>query len=301
MISRRSTLFIAELYVLFFSNYRKEFPNEFSITTLKKDELWNYFYAKEYDVWFLTEIYHLNPEEPNSLREFILLLHTGETVRTSERRNVGQECLRQLAQDLLEITTQDIDEEEEDPDNLSKAASEGTKELIAQLELDGYIFKDGRLYLVESSVIDVQAEQGYLASLVDSFPLADPATIKHHINRAEEHYVNGKWDDSIGNSRKFLDAILNQVAERVYLKVNNKPIPLQMLKNATDVRIFLEKQKLISAIERETLDKTYGLLSSTGGHPYIAQNDQSRLMWHLALTFSQFVLLRYEGFLKNHP
>ena len=38
-------------------------------------------------------------------------------------------------------------------------------------------------------------------------------------------------------------------------------------------------------------------MSDTGGHPYMAAKDQARLMRHLALTFSQFVLLRLEGYI----
>ena len=52
--------------------------------------------------------------------------------------------------------------------------------------------------------------------------------------------------------------------------------------------------------EKEAIAKIYGFLSETGGHPYIANQDQARLMRHLALTFSQFVLLRLEGVCKQH-
>ena len=74
-----------------------------------------------------------------------------------------------------------------------------------------------------------------------------------------------------------------------------------MLRNASDIRTFLEKQNVLTSIEHQTLARVYGLLSSTGGHPYIAEKDQARLMRHLALTFSQFALLRYEGFKKATP
>jgi hypothetical protein len=50
--------------------------------------------------------------------------------------------------------------------------------------------------------------------------------------------------------------------------------------------------------EKKAISEIYGLLSETGGHPYIAENDQARLSRNLALTISQFVMLRYEGVLK---
>ena len=172
--------------------------------------------------------------------------------------------------------------------------------LLDRQELDGYIYKNGKLFTADSSVIKEQEEQTYLEKLVDEFELPDPDTIKHHLSLSDEHFLHGKYDDSISNSRKVLDAILQQVTAAVYLKTENKPAPAGLLKNATQTRGYLEKRGLVTAAERESLDKNYGLLSVTGGHPYIAEKDQARLMRHLALTFGQFVLLRYQGFLKKN-
>ena len=40
---------------------------------------------------------------------------------------------------------------------------------------------------------------------------------------------------------------------------------------------------------------------ATGSHPYIAQQDQARLLRQLALVLSQFILLRYQGYLNQKP
>jgi hypothetical protein len=56
---------------------------------------------------------------------------------------------------------------------------------------------------------------------------------------------------------------------------------------------------LLDTKETETLAKVYGLLSQTGSHPNMAFNDQARLLRHLALAFSQFVMLRLQGSLKG--
>ena len=42
-----------------------------------------------------------------------------------------------------------------------------------------------------------------------------------------------------------------------------------------------------------------GLLSHAGGHPYMAQSEQARLLRHLVLTFSQFVMLRFKSKLDS--
>ena len=64
------------------------------------------------------------------------------------------------------------------------------------------------------------------------------------------------------------------------------------------VRDYLESQGLVEPKEKEAIATIYGLLSETGGHPYVAQKDQARLMRYLALTFAQFALLRLRGALQ---
>jgi hypothetical protein len=155
-----------------------------------------------------------------------------------------------MATDILTIVDPDFEAEPNPRDEMENLL----RALVRQLELDGYVFRKNKLYPFESSVIDEQREQTYLDALVDTLNLPEPATIKHHMGLSEEHYVNKKWDDSISNSRKVLDATLSQVATNVYLKVKNKPIPSEMLKNATDLRLFLEREGLLTKQERELLD-----------------------------------------------
>jgi hypothetical protein len=67
------------------------------------------------------------------------------------------------------------------------------------------------------------------------------------------------------------------------------------------VRDYLEQNGLLEGKEKDALAKVYGLLSETGGHPYMAQNEQARLLRHLALSFSQFAMLRFRGCLAARP
>lgn len=291
MISRKSALLIYRFYEELIT---EDDGLEQSFHT---DWLWELLYAHDFEDWFLDLVKEAT--DPIEVKYLISELHTGRVIPNSVAvamhgcQTKGRAILKDLAILALTITA-DIGHERE-------IIGEIGQELKAQLELDGYIYKDKNLYVSESSVIDEPAEQTYLENLIDGLSLADANTIKHHLNRSGEHFINGKWDDSISNARKVLDAILVQITSKVYSRVNSKPIPPQMLKNATDVRNFLERQNVITKVEREALEKTYGALSATGGHPYIAEKDQARLMRHLALTFSQFVLLRYQGFLANKP
>lgn len=292
MISRKSALRIHSFYEELIT-----VEPGFAEPYLATEWLWNLLYEQDFVEWFLDLI--KKSTDPVKLKQVILELHTGRiipraiAVTPQGCQMYGQAVLTSLAKFALVLTGK-VGHERVTLGDLGQS-------LKRQLELDGYVFKDGELYLSETSVIDEDQEQSYLEHLIDTLHLSDPETIKHHLKLSEEHYLNKKWDDSISNSRKVLDAILSQLAMNVYLTVKKKPIPPQMLKNAMDIRLFLERQGLITTQERELIEKLYGLLSSTGGHPYIAEQDQARLMRQQVLTSSQFVLLQYQGFKTANP
>lgn len=307
MISRFATRLLAETYDnVFATRVLSENWNDkpFEKYELDVKKLENFLFDLDYEEWFIDIFGQItNLINSDILTQRIKYLHTGRTLALhntpfkqaddEHRVKAGQRCLKRLAEDVLRLY-------DKAPDSFSDKAKGSLNQLRAQLELDGYVYRNGNLYQVESSVVDVQAEQSYLDSLVDSLGLSDPPTIKHHIQLAEEDYRNNRYSNSIGNSRHFLEAILSQVLQGVATKLGSTLNPA-LYKNATDVRTHLEREGLISTDEKDTLKQIYGLLSNTGGHAYIAQKDQARLMWHLALTCSQFVLLRYEGFLKINP
>jgi hypothetical protein len=297
MISRKTTHLVQMLYELIFTEDIGFGP------ALYKEKLYDFLYENDHEGWFL-DLYKRQVKNEMDLKNLILNLHTGmaytsRTQTLKDKQEVGQQVIKHLAISILKMLEGDfmswttIDKQSEN-DVLAQG-------LVNRLELDGYKYKDGRLFPLESTVIPEEQEQSYLEELIQDLNLSDQNTVKHHLKLSEEHFLGAKYDDSISNSRKVLDAILSQVASAVYLKVNSTPIPQPMLKNATDVRLLLERQNILTRVEREALEKNYGALSTTGGHPYIAEKDQARLMRHLALTFSQFLLLRYEGFVRNNP
>jgi hypothetical protein len=168
------------------------------------------------------------------------------------------------------------------------------------LELEGYMYRGGVVLVPEEAVLDTQEEQGVLLDLAKSLHLEDLETLRHHVELSAEHYQQGKWDDSISNSRKVLEAVLLQVAVRHSQVTRGADLTPEAIGRPVRIRDYLESAGLLEQKEKEAIAKCYGLLSETGGHPYIAEKDQARLMRHLALTFSQFTLLRLQGALREH-
>lgn len=205
-----------------------------------------------------------------------------------QREQQGQRYLRDLAKDILNYM-----------DHEASYVFEGEKatveELYRSLELDGYIYRDRQLLPSESAALDTAEESGILQSLYTELELNNRLVVLHHLELSEENYVAGHWNDVISNARNFLEHVLLETARRHSLEVNKESLSKT---KPYEVRDYLEREGLLESKEKDALAKIYGLLSDTGSHPYIAEKDQARLMRNLALTFSQFVMLRLQGALR---
>jgi hypothetical protein len=219
-------------------------------------------------------------------------LHTGETVAQAtqewsweERAKLGQEYLRNLAEDLLATRKHD---------------QKHIEAMLRQLELDGYLLRNGKLLIPESQVMDVEEEVGVLEGLYSRLTLENRETAFHHLSLSEDHFRDGHWEDSISNSRKFLECVLQEVTASHSKVIRTQDLSESTYKSPAKVRAYLEREGMVEKREQKALAAVYGLLSETGGHPYMAQEDQARLLRHLALTLSQFAMLRLEGALATN-
>lgn len=282
MISRKTALKIGETYQ---NHFLTRYQTKTSWNYKNNIEgLYDFLFENEYAAWFCNKAKTLKVfEVKREIKEFIMRLHTGETQFNAttnwdweRRRKLGQEYLENLAEDILAFKIEES--------------------LLNSLELDGYKFINGKLLKSEVGVLDSEEESGVLESLYLTLGLDELDVAIHHLKLSSEHYINGKWDDSISNSRKFLETCLREVANGYSTKKYGKTLSQRNYESPSSVRDFLEQEGLLEAKEKKAIASTYSLLSNMGSHPYIAEKEQARLLRHLSLTFSQFVLLRYEGF-----
>jgi hypothetical protein len=273
--------------------------------SIKTDDLYDFLYENNYAAWFCnlakntSEYSEDYSRATRKLKEFILKLHTGETQVSAtqqwtweQRQQLGQKYLEDLAEDILNTWKSNWSKQ---PDYSKPVKDEKVEKLQRVLELDGYIYRDSKLLAPESDVLDVEKETNLLKHIYTSLSLANSELVFHHLSLSEEHYESGKWDDSISNSRKFLECILQEIAARHSALSKKSPLSQNIYEKPVLVREYLENEGLLEKKETEAISKVYGLLSQTGNHPYMAEKDQARLLRHLALTFSQFVLLRLQG------
>ena len=170
--------------------------------------------------------------------------------------------------------------------------------LVSSLELDGYSYRGSKLLYSERDVLDIQEEQGILAQLYAELHLRSRDIAFRDLNLSDEHYMNGKWEDSISNSRKFLECVMMQVAAEHSRTILKAELAGKTLERPVEIRDYLEKHSMVDTKEKEAFAKVYGLLSHTGSHPNMAAKDQARLLRQLSLTLAQFVMLRLQGTLK---
>jgi len=287
MIGRRTTLLIADLFAEAFETSHEYFHKVYY--TISSADVYDFLYQNDHPAWFCNAARDAAASDAfttRTFKDFILKIHTGESLEPAtpnwtwpQRERLGQELLRRLAEDLAKRSKGRVD-----------------PKFLQSLEFDGYIFRGDDLLAPEEDVLDAEEQSGVLQDLYKELQLQNQATVFHHLALSEEHYMAKKWDDSISNSRKFLEGVLQEVAASHHLAHHGSAIPQETYSRPVRVRDYLESSGLLEGKEKQALSSSYGLLSETGGHPYMAENDQARLLRHLALTFSQFALLRLKGF-----
>lgn len=293
MLSRSASASIATAYVDRFSSTSR---GSYGGTTEKVDynALYDYLYENEYEAWFCNlaqEKYKVR-----DLKEFFLKLHTGESIASAlkewsweQRQKLGQRLLRDLAEGQM-IWYESFRSTKWIWETYRVKANE----LQRRLELDGYLFKDGRLLQQQTDVLNVEEEKNILKSLYQAANLARATDAFQFLSLAEEHFISGRWSDTISNARKFFELTLMEGARTLGMH-KGKVLPEASLSRPVEVRQYLESEGLLEKKERESFDKIYGLLSETGAHPYMAEADQARLLRQLSLTLAQFILLRLKA------
>jgi hypothetical protein len=198
MISRKTTVILADLLSRTF--YKRRSNNRNYIYSVDSQAFYDFLFELDYQAWFCnlaSSIYDSGEsfvEGTRKLKEFVMKLHTGDSIVTITPQWTLEQRIYQ-GQILLEKLCQDI---------LNKKSTSGTdyeQRLKRSLELDGYLFVDGVLRKPDVEVLNIVEEVNLLTSLYSSLSLANSKTAFHHLSLSEDHYEAGRWDDSISNSR----------------------------------------------------------------------------------------------------
>jgi len=261
-------------------------------TSVNRQELYEFLYERDYEAWFC----NLAKQQfyDHEFKDFLLKIHTGESFcsvtkewNIEQRKKLGQEYLKYLAESYLCWY--------EGIEPYSKQRNKHYYEpLMRSIELDGYRWMNNTLVQQEYDITDVDEQKGILDSLYVKLKLDRRSDASEFLALAELHYVEGRWSDCISNSRKYFELVFYEVAKQL-AAIEKDDFDNTIFERPVEVRKYLEEKKILERKEREAVDKIYGLLSHTGGHPYMAESDQARLLRQISLLFTQFIMLRLVG------
>jgi hypothetical protein len=274
--------------------------------------VYEFFFESDFPARFCNAVRFSLHMHHRNYRDFIMKLHTGESVREILQKKdlpleaaetEGQVYLRQIAEALL----RDFNKPPAVEGGLSKAFHNMRRDelrpfvarLVAALELDGYTFRAEQLILRDSSPVDAEKQRDILIEIAKDLRLANVEVLKHCLKLSEDGYHDGRWDDSVGNGRRAMEAVFQECAALWERHAKGRELPDDIYKWAGKVREYLQQNGLLTEKEQKALAANHGLLSETGSHPYIAQSDQARMMRQIALILSEFVMLRTAGALKR--
>ncbi|HEY6562305.1 MAG TPA: hypothetical protein VI072_33790 [Polyangiaceae bacterium] len=256
-----------------------------SYSHVESEKLYDYLYERDHKPYVCNLLKATNSR--TQLEERIKKLHTTESLHTTgewtEKAKVAycQGVLEKLASDILSS------------DIAGKAESEVLRK---SLELDGYVFTEGKLRRSEGETKDVEQERGEMLSLYVNLGLPNEALVRDCLNKSEEHFESGAYRDCVSNARHFLEKVVHDVAEAWSKRPNQPPLVIPPKTPAAGPsRNYLRDQGLISADECTTFASLHGLLSATGGHPALPDEEQARVFRRLALSMALFVLLVYKA------
>lgn len=233
MISRKTSVLLSDLYESLFTHHPR-----YGGTVVSTGQLYDFLFERDYEAWFANMAKDLRGGR--AVKEWVMKLHTGETLFTAtpkwtweQRQQLGQEYLRHLTEDILR--------QHGEWDEYSKrACGPAIGKLKSQLELDGYKWTKDRLLLSETTVIDVMEAVGLLHSLVQELSLAHADAITHFLELSEEHFIEKRWPDSIANSRKFLESVLQEIAAAHSWRKHSTELNAETYSRPVSVRDYLE-------------------------------------------------------------
>jgi hypothetical protein len=286
MFSARTGLAVGKFYMAAFTCHVPD-----SGTRIWSEELYEFLVRRNREFWLCDAARECSAYHA-CIRDICIALVRGDRRGIPGDVATRQQALKTLAEDILNADKSAYGPFCQIPHYRER------QQLIAALELDGYVFRDGRILPSEGEAQEVEQERGELEQLYESLGLPSVDVVKNHLQLCNEHYETGgdKASDCIHNARQYLERILEDVA----VTWSQRPGSAVLPKPATDMRAvhyrdYLRDVGLLSAKEHEAFSKLYGLLSETGGHPGIPRQHQARVFRRLALSMALFTLLSLES------
>lgn len=164
------------------------------------------------------------------------------------------------------------------------------------LELDGFDVNAEKLTLVPlEGPISQQEEEDRFIQLVRGVGLPSESIILKHLKDAGNLYSQGNDHPSLGESRSFLQAMIDDVAS----ETDRSGAHATRLPGGTKNRIkYLQEVGFFTTDEQAAFESAWSALSA-GAHPGLTAREEARIGLVLALEFGQVLLLKVRNWKAN--
>jgi hypothetical protein len=168
------------------------------------------------------------------------------------------------------------------------------EELLASLQIDGFEFVAGKLIPATFSGIDLAREDDFLIGAIRNLKLDNMKVILNHHDEADKAYANQSWGPASSETRNFFIAVLRGLRARA----TQLGAPEWSSDNDKDLILNFKTIGILQEHETEVLEKLRVLLSYSGPHVGIQEQDRARLTRLLILGQAQWLLLRFAAWKK---
>lgn len=166
--------------------------------------------------------------------------------------------------------------------------------LEKSIKMDGFEMKDNELVrLVEEDLIKEES------ILVTSLKNLELDLVIHHLEKSKDHFIDGEWDSANGQTRKTLEALTQEIAQRIadikgelIQKRHDKPRPVE-------IRKYLKTSGFLDEKEFQLLTAFYQYVSEEGGHPGLSNETDARLRRLMLIGLCQFYIEKLKNYLKK--
>lgn len=164
-------------------------------------------------------------------------------------------------------------------------------ELIASLKEDGLDYIRGKVVPAAVKAVDLEPEDQYLLALIRSINPPNIDEVKHHHDESDKAFANGIWGGASSETRNFLIAVLRGLREVATSRGKIPPFK-QPGKDGPLIEDF-KSIGLFTDDEKNAVMYVWVLLSYSGPHVGIKEEDSARLSRLLAIGMTEWTTLKF--------
>jgi len=251
-------------------------------------------YEHGFDVHLLD---YLEQEYQGNATRFLPLIHDG-TIPAYVYRNEGfgnpapNEEDQRIGQEMLALMIQVvIPEAESFAPHVEQHPKVLSDELIASLKEDGFDFIGGKVVSAGIKAVDLVKEDEYIIGLIRSIKPANMDEIQHHHDESDKASANGGWGAASSEARNFLVGTLRGLRDVATLR-GKVPTYKQPEKDGPLIEDF-KSVGLFTEEEKNAVMHVWVLLSHSGPHVGIKEEDSARLSRLLAIGMTEWIALKF--------